>query len=62
MFRNLNIRNIKQVQSYYSGDIPFIIINMIKRQSQLPVNILRIGILSKSLMLVNYIGSLFSKK
>lgn len=53
--RNLEIKNIDDiVNSGYNGNIPKPIRSMIDWQSIIPHSLLKIGLISKSLMLVNY--------
>lgn len=55
LLRNLNIRKEEQIAAAgYKGKIPVIVSRMISSQALWPSFILRIGIFSKSLMLIHY--------
>jgi glycosyltransferase involved in cell wall biosynthesis len=58
MFRNLNIRDMEELRHYYSGNIPALISSMVNIQSKIPASILRNGVFSKALMMLNYFRSL----
>lgn len=58
MFRNLNIRDTREVEKYYLGRIHPLIRQIISFQRKVPPALLRNGLVSKSFMLVNYLISL----
>jgi glycosyltransferase involved in cell wall biosynthesis len=60
MIRNLKIRSIGEVEQFYSGRIPLIIKEMIRFQTNISLDFLKIGVASKGLMLISYIKSLFT--
>ena len=60
-YRNLGIRSEADVKKYYQGSLHPLLMQIINFQKKIPVNILRIGISSKLLMLWNYLVSLFKK-
>ncbi len=55
LFRNLRIRNIEEIDAAgYKGTVPVALRSMIHFQSRYPLKLLRIGIISKALMLSSY--------
>jgi len=58
MVRNLKIRNPTEIKTYYDKDLNRVIKRMINFQSKVPVQVLQIGLFSKSFMLLNYVFSL----
>jgi hypothetical protein len=58
LLRNSNIRSVADIvrNNVNEKDIPQILIHMIKLQKHIPVSLLRNGIISKSLMLVNFLS------
>lgn len=50
LFRNLRIRNLKQIKEYYDVNLPFTIHKMLMLQFKIPLSILNIGVFSKPLM------------
>ena len=59
LMRNLNIQNLEQIQRYgYQGRVPMAIQSMIRWQQRIPRSVLRIGVLSKLLMLLNYLRNI----
>ena len=55
LMRNLNIRNIAQIREYgYHEQVPSTIQSMINWQRRIPRSLLRIGVISKFFMLLNY--------
>ncbi|MEO9021281.1 MAG: hypothetical protein ABI290_04035 [Ginsengibacter sp.] len=61
MYRNLQVRNVADVEKYYSEPLHPLLKQMIRFQNGIPVSTLKRGIISKSLMLANYFVSLFRK-
>jgi glycosyltransferase involved in cell wall biosynthesis len=56
LMRNLEIRHKEEIPaSGYSGEIPAVILSMIRWQRLLPLRLWKIGILSKTGMFLNYI-------
>jgi hypothetical protein len=62
MIRNLKIRTVTEVAGYYDKEVHQLIKQIINSQSNVPLRLLKIGLLSKSLMLFNYVFSLFQKQ
>jgi glycosyltransferase involved in cell wall biosynthesis len=59
LIRNLEIKNENEIrESGYNGAIPIIITSTIKFQRLVPLSILKIGVFSKTLMLICYILNL----
>jgi len=59
LMRNLHIRDAQQIRSTgYQGEIPKSILSMLKWQRNVPSPVLRVGIISKFVMLLNYIRNL----
>jgi len=58
MVRNLKIRNPAEIKTYYDKDLNRVIKRMINFQSKVPVQVLQIGLFSKSFMLLNFVFSL----
>ncbi len=55
LFRNLQIRNASEIAaSGYQGELPAVLLSMINFQTRYPLRLLRIGIVSKALMLSSY--------
>ena len=61
MYRNLGIRNIKDVRQYYTSSIHPLLAQMVNAQNKIPAAILKQGIFSKLFMTLNYLRSLFTK-
>jgi glycosyltransferase involved in cell wall biosynthesis len=61
MFRNLNIRSVQTIKSYFHQPIHPLIIQIVSTQAEIPVRLLKIGALSKIIMTSTYILSLFKK-
>ena len=61
LFRNLGIRDVQEVQSLARHPLPAVLTHMIRLQRRIPLDILRIGWLSKPLMLVAYAASLTTR-
>jgi len=59
MWRNLGVRGAADCQKFYSPPIPQILINMMNQQALVPLNVLKIGLVSKCLMFLSYLGSWF---
>jgi glycosyltransferase involved in cell wall biosynthesis len=59
MFRNLKIRSLNDVKRIYPQSLDPLIVQMIKFQTEVPLNYLKIGLLSKPLMVISYMRSLF---
>lgn len=55
MLRNMNIRSKEKISMYASGQVPTIILTMIKHESFIPIKILNIGVVSKILMFISYL-------
>lgn len=55
LIRNLDIRNMSQITAYYKNNVVSQIVKMIATQSHYGNRLLRIGIFSKLLMVVQYI-------
>ncbi len=58
MFRNLKIRRVEDVSKFYKEPIHPFLVQMIKVQQLIPASILKIGVVSKVLMVINYLVSL----
>ena len=55
LLRNLEVRKVDDIETAgYNGVVPEVIQSMINWQSKIPLSILKIGIISKSIMLINY--------
>lgn len=50
LFRNLKIRNLKQIKEYYDVNLPPKICKMLKLQFKIPLSVLYIGAISKTFM------------
>ena len=62
LMRNLNIRSLAQIEAAgYHGEVPAVIRAIIRRQRLLSSRLLKIGPLSKLLMLVSYLRGRISK-
>ncbi|MEO9021278.1 MAG: glycosyltransferase [Ginsengibacter sp.] len=61
MYRNLQVRNVADVEKYYREPLHPLLKQMIQFQIRIPLSTLKKGIISKSLMLANYFVSLFKK-
>jgi glycosyltransferase involved in cell wall biosynthesis len=59
MWRNLGVRGVADCRNYYDKPIPKILINMMNQQALVPLNVLKIGVVSKGLMFLSYLGSWF---
>ena len=59
MWRNLGVRGVADCRNYYDEPIPKILINMMNQQALVPLKVLKIGLVSKGLMMVSYIFSWF---
>ena len=60
MFRNLKIRNLKEIKVYYSPAIHPLIEQMVYFQRKNSLSILKIGVASKILMLISFLRSQFT--
>ena len=59
LMRNLNIHNVGEIGQYgYHGEVPRTIESMIKWQQRIPRSMLRIGVISKFIMLLNYLRNI----
>ena len=58
LFRNLKIRSIEEVQVYEGLFVPNQIIELLKFQTKIPLNILNYGMMSKFFMLFSYVMKL----
>ena len=57
LMRNLEIRQPREItEAGYTGDVPAVILSMVKWQSRIPKSWLRIGPFSKSLMFLHYLS------
>ncbi len=61
MIRNLKIKDVEEMETYYNNEIHPLIKQIIASQAQLPMRVLKTGILSKSFMFLNYVFSLMRK-
>jgi hypothetical protein len=61
LHRNVSVRGEEDVKKHYTGTIHPILRQMIRFQQRLPLSLLKIGPVSKMLMLGNYGVSLFRK-
>lgn len=61
LHRNVSVRGAEDVKKYYTGTIHPLLGQMIRFQQRLPLSLLKIGPVSKLLMLGNYAVSLFRK-
>lgn len=59
MWRNLGVRGVADCRKFYSAPIPQILINMMNQQALVPLNVLKIGVVSKGMMFFSYVLSLF---
>lgn len=57
MFRNLKVRSIDEVESYYADPINPVIIQLLNFQGKFPAAVLKVGVVSKVLMILSYIKS-----
>lgn len=56
IIRNVNVRNLDQLQGYTPhGKWPPVIQKMVRHQSRIPSGLLKIGVLSKTFMTISYI-------
>ena len=59
LMRNLGIRNFKELSDAgYDGPVPRVIHSMVRWQSAFPLRLLKIGVVSKILMMMNYLFNL----
>ncbi|HRI19296.1 MAG TPA: glycosyltransferase [Panacibacter sp.] len=61
MFRNLGVRGGSEIKRYYNGAVHPLINQIINSQKNIPVGMLKIGIVSKSCMFITYLFSFFTK-
>lgn len=61
MFRNLGVRNMDDVRAHYDGHIPAPLVRMVKQQSLVPLSILKVGLISKPLMVLSYVATFFMR-
>lgn len=60
LMRNLEVRNLEDIRkSGYIGTIPVVVKSMVRWQRKFPLKMLKLGLISKPLMFLNYI---FNKK
>ncbi|MCF8342409.1 MAG: glycosyltransferase [Chitinophagaceae bacterium] len=59
MWRNLGVRGVADCRRFYSPPIPQILVNMMNQQALVPLNVLKIGMVSKVMMFFSYVLSLF---
>lgn len=59
MHRNLNVRSVEIANQFYHGNIHPLVEQQIKFQGRIPYRILKIGLLSKALMIISFFSSLF---
>ena len=55
ILRNTKIRSLEKLNSYGMYNWPDVILNMVNLQSKINLKVLKIGVLSKSLMLLSYL-------
>lgn len=60
MFRNLKVRRVAEIRRFYPGTIHPILIQIVNVQTRVSVRILKIGVISKTLMFVSYLRSLLT--
>lgn len=58
LFRNLGVRDLKEVEAHWSGPVPKSIVRMIAIQRHIPKPLLNVGPLSKGFMSLSYMASL----
>lgn len=58
LYRNLKVRNESDIKKYYDTDLHPLLKQMINFQKQIPYKLLKIGLVSKSTMTLNYIISI----
>jgi glycosyltransferase involved in cell wall biosynthesis len=58
MFRNLSLRSVKDVCSYYEKPLPSPVLRLLNFQSALPAAVIRIGVFSKIFMVLAYLNNL----
>lgn len=61
MFRNLGVRDGAEIKKYYNGTVHPLINQIISSQKNIPVAMLKIGIISKLCMFITYLFSFFTK-
>jgi glycosyltransferase involved in cell wall biosynthesis len=61
MFRNLNIRSVEEIRSYYTQPVHPLLVQMLRMQRRIPAPVLKKGVLSKMAMVTSYTLSLFTK-
>ena len=61
LYRNLEIRSVEDVKKYYNEPLHPLLKQMIHFQKKIPISFLKNGLISKVLMMANYIVSLFRK-
>lgn len=59
LYRNLNLRSLNDIRKYYYKPISRLLVQMINFQKIFPPKMLKIGVVSKTCMIVSYIISLF---
>ena len=59
MFRNLQMRKMEDVRKFYTGELHPILVQVIKLQSRISADVLKKGFISKTLMGIGYVNSLF---
>jgi len=56
LMRNLEIRRPEEItEAGYEGEIPAVILSMVKWQSKMPGSVLKVGLISKTLMFLHYL-------
>jgi len=56
LMRNLEIRRQEEISDAgYKGEIPFVILSMVKWQRRIPRSLLKMGLFSKTLMFIHYL-------
>lgn len=60
LFRNMSITSSGQINEYWSGEIPAVIIGIVNFQNKLPRKLLRTGVFSKLLMFLRYLKFLLT--
>ncbi len=59
LYRNLGVRDEKEMEKYHTGIIPPLLKNMINFQKKIPLKLLRNKLFSKTMMFGNYLKALF---
>ena len=61
LYRNLGIRSIQEINDFYKKPLHPVLRSMIRFQKFIPLPALKVGVVSKVLMVANYFASLFRK-